>query len=82
MTIKQLEKSGLEAIKNLRASKFRNGLPFMINSNVLPSDQCYLEYADGSVELVELSRRSSDFKVITVFSQKEGITIRKKFNLA
>ena len=81
MKIKQLEKSGLKAIKILRESKFRSGLPFMINSKELPSDQCYLEYPDGSIELVTLSRKDNDFKVMAEFSSEQGKTIRKKFKL-
>ena len=81
MKLKQLEKSGIQAIKILRDSKFRNGLPFMINSKELPSDQCYLEYPDGSIELVTLSRKDNDFKVITEFSSEQGEAIRKQFKL-
>lgn len=82
MKIKQLEKAGTEAIRNLRAGKFREGLPFMINSKALPSDQCYLEYPDGTVVHVKLSRSNNDFKIISEFSPQEGLDIRKKFKLA
>ena len=82
MKIKKLEKSGMLAIKNLRESKFKLGLPFMINSIMLPSDQCYMEYPDGSVIHVKLSRRHNDFKVISEFTPQQGLEIRRKFNLA
>lgn len=82
MSIKQLEKSGMQAIKKLRAGKFKLGQPFMINSELLPSDQCYMEYPDGSVMHVKLSRQHNDFKIITAFTPQEGLEIRKKFNLA
>ncbi len=81
MKLKQLEKDGLRAIKILRESKFRNGLPFMINSKTLPSDQCYLEYSDGSMLHVTLSRKDNDFKVISAYSFEEGNAIRKQFKL-
>ena len=81
MSIKQLEKSGTQAVKNLRKSKLKNGQPFMINSNALPSGQCYLEYPDGSIVLVTLSRKNNDFKVITEYSSEEGKLIKKKFQL-
>ena len=81
MKIKQLEKYGIEAIKNLRDTKFKNGQPFMINSNDLPSDQCYLEYPNGSIVLVKLCRKTSDFKVISNYSGEEQTTIRKKYQL-
>jgi hypothetical protein len=82
MSIKQLEKSGTAAIKHLRESKLKSGQPFMINSNELPSGQCYLEYPDGSIVLVTLCRNTSDFKVINKYSSKEISQIRKKYQLA
>ena len=80
-SIKQIEKAGTLAVKKLRESKFRNGLPFMINSKELPSDQCYLEYADGTIELVVLSRKDNDFKIITKISTEEGKVIRRQLKL-
>jgi hypothetical protein len=81
MKIKQLEKSVKEAIKNLRQRKLKSGLPFMINSDLLPSNQCYLEYPDGKIALVFLCRRNGDFKTITNYSSEESDLIRKKFKL-
>jgi hypothetical protein len=81
MTIKIQEKSASNAIKNLRQSKLKNGLPFMINSDSLPSNQCYLEYPDGKIALVFLCRKISDFKTITNYSSEESDLIRKKFKL-
>ncbi len=81
MKLKQLEKSGIQAIKILRESKLKNGLPFMINSNELPSDQCYLEYPDGSIQLVSLCRKNNDFKVIAQYSSADGSQIREKYQL-
>ena len=81
MKVKRLEKAGILAIKLLRQDKFNKGLPFMINSKALPSDQCYLEYPDGKIELVALSRKDNDFKVIYHFSSEEGYDIKKKYSL-
>ena len=81
MNIKQLEKSGLEAVMMLRKSKLSKGLPFMINSNTLPSGQCYLEYPNGLIVLVALNKEESDFKIINEFSSEESLSIKKKFNL-
>jgi len=81
MKLKQLEKSGIEAIKSLREHKLKNGQPFMINSKTLPSDQCYMEYPDGSIALVALCRKTSDFKIIGQFSNEEETAIRKKYQL-
>jgi len=82
MKIKRLEKSANQAIKNLRKAKLKNGQPFMINSDSLPSNQCYLEYPDGKIALVSLSRKNNDFKTIIKYSSEEGNSIRKKFKLA
>ena len=77
----RLEKSGIQAIKKLRESKLKNGFPFMINSKELPSNQCYLEYPNGSIFLVALSRKDNDFKIITELSPTEQTLIRKELSL-
>ena len=82
MNIKQLEKSAGQAIKSLRLNKLQNGYPFMINSDSLPSNQCYLEYPDGSITLVFLNRKLNDFKTITEYSSEQSELIRKQFKLA
>ena len=81
MKLKKLEKSGTLAIKRLRENKLKNGFPFMINSKKLPSDQCYLEYPNGSIVLVILSRKDNDFKIIAKLSPTEQILIRKELSL-
>jgi hypothetical protein len=81
MNIKRLEKSAALALKNLRLTKLQNGLPFMINSDLLPSNQCYLEYPDGSIALVFLNRKMNDFKTITEYSSEQADLIRKQFKL-
>ncbi|MBU6158563.1 MAG: hypothetical protein KGP35_05980 [Bacteroidetes bacterium] len=43
---------GTKAVRKLREEKLRNGLPFMINDLSLSSDECYLEFPDGSIKLV------------------------------
>ena len=82
MKIKKLEKSATRAIKDLRLRKLQNGIPFMINSDLLPSNQCYLESPGGSIALVFLNRRLNDFKTITEYSSEESDLIRKQFKLA
>lgn len=53
----------------------------MINSDLLPSNQCYLEYPDGSIALVFLNRKMNDFKTITEYSSEQADLIRKQFKL-
>jgi hypothetical protein len=79
--IKQAEKAAIRVIRNLRESKLKNGIPFMINTNSLPSHQCYLEYPNGLIVLASLCRLSIDFKVIAEYSYAESDLIRKKYKL-
>ena len=80
--LKQLETSGRNAIRTLRENQFKLGEPFMINSKQLPTDQCYLEYPDGLITLVTLSKKESDLKVIATYSTEQSMAIRKQFNLS
>lgn len=82
MKRKQLEQSGLLALQDLRKNKLKQGHPFMINSGKLPVGQCYLEFPDGTIQLVTLSRTRIDFEVIRKLSVKEQITLRKTLQLA
>jgi hypothetical protein len=81
MKLKQLERSGVEAVKMLRRTKLNLGLPFMINSPLLPPDQCYLEYPDGSIKIVTLSKQDNDFKTLSELDSKKSDSIRKKYKL-
>ena len=81
MSIKQLEKSGIEAVRMLRKSKLNMGVPFMINSKELPSTQCYLEYPNGYINLVTIGEDKSDFKIITELTLVQSNTIRKKYKI-
>jgi hypothetical protein len=53
----------------------------MINSKNLPSDQCYLEYANGKIILVSFSSGSQDFKTIRELTDRESAVLRSKFEL-
>ena len=77
MKRKKLEKSGLLALQLLRKTKLKQGHPFMINSDKLPVEQCYLEYSDGSIQIVTMCNNRKDFKVIRELSAKEQTSIRK-----
>jgi hypothetical protein len=81
MRYKELENSGIEAVQMLRKTKLALGFPFMINSYLLPSDQCFLEYPDGSIKIVSISKIENDFKVIEVLDKEKNETIRKKYRL-
>jgi hypothetical protein len=70
---------GNEAVQKLRKQKLRSGHPFMINSKDLESNQCYLEYPDGSIQLVFLKNAAREFTVIRTLSSSEEIALRKKY---
>jgi hypothetical protein len=53
----------------------------MINSDELPTRHCYLEYADGKIEIVFLAPGSMDFTIIKKFTKKEADALRRKCNL-
>ncbi len=79
---KNLEKAARMAIITLRRNKLKMGFPFMINTHVLPSDQCYLEYPNGTIKIVTINRSINDFKVISELSLEESNLLRKKFRLS
>ncbi len=81
MKRKKLENAGNQAAKILRRNKLNMGFPFMINSYLLPSDQCYLEYPDGTIKLVTIDSDKSDFKIIAELSSEDGSSIRKMYKL-
>jgi len=79
MTIFQaIEKIGGQAVRELRVQKLKSGHPFMINSKDLPSNQCYLEFPDGSIQLVYLENAAREFTVIRTLSIDEAESIRNR----
>ena len=78
--LQNIEQIGSEAVKKLRLQKLRNGHPFMINSKDLPSDQCYLEFPDGSIKLVQLKNSAKDFTILRTLLTDEEQKIRQEYN--
>ncbi len=81
-TIELTSKKGTDAGKKLREKKLGNGLPFMINARELSSDQCYLEYPDGSIKLVTVSHSTQEINVIFELSQVEANNLRERFHFS
>jgi hypothetical protein len=82
MSTKEMERSALMAIKRLRLQKLRQGIPFMINSDILESDQCFLEFPDGIIKIAEAATKERDFLIVYEFSAAESNDLRKKLKLA
>jgi len=72
---------GNEAVQKLRLQKLRSGHPFMINSKDLEPSQCYLEFPDGSIQLVFLKNAAREFTVIRTLSLPEETFLRKRYSL-
>ena len=82
MTRKKLEQSGMLALQMLRKTNLGQGHSFMINSGELPSNQSYMEYPDGTMQLVVMSHSKSYFEVIKEFSAEEGFLLKKRLQLS
>jgi len=76
-----IEKAGNEAVQKLRLQKLRSGHPFMINSKELEPNQCYLEYPDGSIQLVFLKDTAREFTMIRTLSISEELSLRSRYGL-
>lgn len=69
-------------VKKLREQKLRAGLPFMINVKELSSNQCYLEYPNGSIKLVSVISSTRDINVIKELNTSDANKLRKRLNLS
>ena len=78
--LQTIEQIGNEAVRKLRLEKLRKGHPFMINFKDLPTNQCYLEFPDGTIKLVQLKHSAKDFTILRVLSAEEEQKIRRKYN--
>lgn len=67
---------GHNTILKVRLNKLRRGKPFMINSPDLPSYQCYMEYADGTIKVEQINDAGTDFKVVRELSADEAARLR------
>jgi hypothetical protein len=81
-TIKFEANKGTNAVKKLREQKLRSGLPFMINVEELSSNQCYLEYPNGTIKLINVAPASRDIDVIRELSPAEANLLRTRFHFS
>jgi hypothetical protein len=79
--LESIGKIGTDAVMELRLRKLQNGLPFMIDSDDLESDQCYLEFPDGAIKLVSLRTGAREFTTIRTLSANEARSLRVKEGL-
>jgi hypothetical protein len=80
--LQTIEKMGNDAVQKLRLQKLRSGYPFMINSKDLEPNQCYLEYPDGTIQLVFLKNAAMEFTMIRILSSSEELSLRYRYGLS
>jgi hypothetical protein len=80
-SIKEIEVLGINAVKKLRRSRLSRGEFFMINSNSLPPDRCYLEYPEGSIKVAIYESGAKNFTIVRELETEESSELRKKFDL-
>lgn len=80
--LSEIEVVGSRAVKKLRELKLKKGIPFMINSKQLPSNQAYLEYPDGSISIVQIYKSALDFTVVKKLDESEIEIVRSWFNFS
>ena len=81
-TVKITSKKGTNAVKKLREKKLRSGLPFMINVKELSTNQCYLEYPNGSIKLITVVHSARDIDVIRELTSMEATHLRQRFHFS
>lgn len=80
MTAKEMEQAARRKIRQLRKQKHKLGRPFMINTDDLPSDQCYLEFPDGSIKIAKAG--VADFIIIGELDYLKAKMLKQELNLA
>ncbi len=79
--ISEIETRGINAVKKLRMRRLSRGDFFMINSNSLPPDHCYLEYPGGAIKLAIYESGAKNFTIVHELEPEESSNLRKKFDL-
>lgn len=75
-----LEKRAQIAVRKLRDETLSQGNPFMIYNKSLPKGQYYMEYPDGKIKIVSVSRKLNEFVIESELSQQQADQIRNRLN--
>ncbi|MGN6437000.1 MAG: hypothetical protein ACTHMM_10725 [Agriterribacter sp.] len=73
---------GTNAVLKLREQKLKNGLPFMINTKELASNQYYLEYPNGSIKLISIIPSSQNINIVRELTKDEASKLRSRFRFS
>ncbi len=79
-TITTTSRKGTNAVRKLREQKLRNGMPFMINVKELSTNQCYLEYPNGTIKLITVIHSTRDIDVVRELTSIEATHLRQRFH--
>lgn len=69
-------------VKKLREQKLRSGLPFMINTQGLDANQCYLEYPNGTIKLVSVVPSTRNIDVVRELNSTDANNLRKRLKFS
>ena len=69
-------------IKKLRDQKLRAGLPFMINVKELASNQYYLEYPNGVIQLIAVVPTTRNINVVEELNALDADNLRKRLKFS
>ncbi|PWV49821.1 hypothetical protein [Chitinophaga sp. S165] len=76
----ETEKRAQIAVKKLREETLESGSPFMIYDKNLPKGKYYLEYPDGRMDIVTISRKLNDYVVEEILKPIQADLIRNQLN--
>ncbi|SFD63343.1 hypothetical protein SAMN05518672_102709 [Chitinophaga sp. CF118] len=76
----EIEKKAQVAVSKLRKETLQKGEPFMIYNKTLPKGKYYMEYPDGEMKVVTVSRQLNDFVVEEDVKPRQADLIRNRIN--
>lgn len=82
VNLEKTSRQGTNAVRKLREQKLKMGLPFMINTKELASNQCYLEYPNGTIKLISVIHAANDINIIRELSIGEAEILRNRFHFS
>ena len=76
----EIEKKAQIAVNKLRKETLQKGEPFMIYNKALPKGKYYMEYPDGKMKIVSVSRKLNEFVVEKELQPKQAAVVLSKIN--
>jgi hypothetical protein len=76
----EIEKRAQVAVNKLRKETLEKGESFMIYNKDLPKGKYYMEYPDGRMNVVSISRKINDFVIEEAVKPKQADLIRSRIN--